>query len=101
MGRYERNKGIRAERQVVAILRELGLDARRVPLSGAAPHFKGDVQIYTKAGKLLAEVKVRRNGFTSLYRWLDESAGEILIIKQDRRPFLTVMPLDVLARILK
>jgi len=101
MGRYERNKGIRAERQVVAILRELGLDARRVPLSGSAPHFKGDVQINTKAGKLLAEVKVRRNGFTSLYRWLDESVADILIIKQDRKKFLAVLELDTLARILR
>lgn len=101
MGRYERNKGIRAEREVVRILKKAGINARRVPLSGAAPYYKGDVVIELDNAILVAEVKIRKKGHSDIYRWLEEGAGELLIHRVNRKPFLVTMPLKTFAEFLK
>ena len=36
MGSKERNKGLRVEREIVQKLKDVGIPAERVPLSGAA-----------------------------------------------------------------
>lgn len=47
MSRASRDKGARAEREIVHRHRELGVHAERVPLSGAAGgRFIGDVDLY-------------------------------------------------------
>jgi len=38
-GKAPRRKGNRVEREVLALLKEAGLEARRVPLSGSAPGY--------------------------------------------------------------
>ena len=45
-GKSSRDKGLRVEREIVNALRELGVDAERVPLSGSAGgSFSGDFNI--------------------------------------------------------
>lgn len=67
MGASERRKGKRVELYIVSLLRQAGLDAKRIPLSGATEFAKGDVLVYTTDGipKIL-EVKAREKGFADI-----------------------------------
>jgi Holliday junction resolvase len=97
-GRRSRDKGNRAERAIVAFLQDSGFAAERVPLSGSAGgKYVGDVTIPLLGRDLCAEVKVRGHGFSQLYAWLD--GREILIVKQDRREPLVILPLRLAAEI--
>ncbi|MCD6379637.1 hypothetical protein J7M07_04245 [bacterium] len=95
MGKSQRNKGYRGEYRLVKLLQRAGIPAKRVPLSGATSFQKGDVVI----GKDTGEVKVRRNGFKQIYRWLEEH--KYLFIKADRKEYLVVMRLKDFIRLWK
>lgn len=85
MGRSERDKGARAERELAKLI-----GGARVPLSGAAGgRFSGDV---VDAGGRRWEVKIRRNGFKQLYAWLEKA--DVLAVRADRKPWLVVMMMD-------
>jgi hypothetical protein len=97
-GHRSRDKGNRAERAIVAFLQDNGFAAERVPLSGSAGgKYVGDVTIPLLGRDLCAEVKVRAHGFGQLYAWLD--GREILIVRQDRREPLVILPLRLAAEI--
>ena len=97
-GRGPRRKGNRVEREVLALLREAGLEARRVPLSGSAPGYPGDLEVELPGlGKVLVEVKARRR--VALEAWL-EGRG-LLVLKPDRKPPLAVLPLQVLLQLVQ
>ena len=89
MGRRSPRKGARIEREMVNMLRDAGIQAERVPLSGSCGgSFSGDLII---DGKYTAEVKARGTGggFTLIDRWLEDR--DVLIVKQDRKPPLMVL----------
>ena len=69
-----------------------GLDALRVPLSGAMRGFKGDVILNTAAGQDKFECKVRRSGFRQVYEYL--TGVKYLAFKQDREEPLIAMRLS-------
>ncbi len=97
-GKTPRRKGNRVEREALALLREAGLEARRVPLSGSAPGYPGDLEVELPGlGKVVVEVKARKR--VSLEAWL-EGRG-LLVLKPDRRPPLAVMPLQALLALIK
>ena len=102
-GRAPRRKGDRVEREIVALHRELGIKAERVPLSGAAGgSFSGDVEVYAagpEAAPLVAEVKARVNGagFVTLEKWLGEN--DILFLRRDRAEPIVVLPWRTWARL--
>lgn len=95
MGKLSKNKGYRAERELTLRLRKEGLNAVRVPLSGAVQGFKGDLLLEGKT----AEVKARRDGFKELYKWLE--GNSYLFLKADRKPVLVVMELGTFTKLLK
>lgn len=71
-----KRKGDRIERELVALHREAGIEAQRVPLSGAAGGlYSGDLVIQAPTCQLKAEVKARASGdgFMTLEGWLGES----------------------------
>jgi hypothetical protein len=97
-GRAPRRKGDRVEREVLALLKEAGLEARRVPLSGSAPGYPGDLEVEVPGlGKVVVEVKARKR--VALEAWL-EGRG-LLVLKPDRRPPLAVMPLQALLALIR
>jgi hypothetical protein len=97
-GRAPRRKGNRVEREVLAILREAGLEAKRVPLSGSAPDYPGDLEVELPGlGRVLVEVKARKK--VALEAWL-EGRG-LLVLKGDRRPPLAVLPLEALLALIR
>ena len=97
-GKAPKRKGDRVEREILAALKAAGLEARRVPLSGSAPGYPGDLEVDLPGlGRVLVEVKARKR--LALEGWLDGRG--LLIIKPDRRPPLVVLPLKALLQVLQ
>ena len=95
-GRASRQKGERREREIVQMHRDIGGEAARVPLSGAAGgKFSGDIDL-TPFGiedmTLVAECKSRSNGqgFVQLERWLGDN--DLLFLVKDRSEPTVVLP---------
>ena len=89
MGRSERNKGLRVEREIVHRLNEAGIEAERVPLSGAAGgSYTGDVSF----GGWIAEGKARKDGggFKQIEAWLGDN--DCLILKRNNADPTVVLP---------
>lgn len=84
MGKFSRQKGNRGEREVVELFRTAGFDAKRVPLSGAARGFPGDVV----AGDMTVQVKLGGHVPVSLYKWLE--GADVLLCRRDREEWLVV-----------
>lgn len=66
-GLKSRRKGMRNEYLLRDYFRSLGWKSDRVPSSGAAQGFKGDVTLSKDGKTLTAELKVRQNEFRSIY----------------------------------
>jgi len=88
LGRKSKDKGYRLEHELVEKLKELGMNAERIPLSGRlGGSFSNDLIVNGKRG----EVKGRANGFKSLYKWLD--GVDILFVRADNREWLVIQRL--------
>jgi hypothetical protein len=97
-GRRSRDKGTRAEREVVCILHEAGIAGERMPLSGGAGgSFVGDVCLPVLGRDVRLEVKCRARGFAQLYGWLASNYG--LVIRRDRDQPLIVLRLKDFAEL--
>ena len=100
MGKASRDKGAGFEREMVNWHRNLGMsneDIKRVPLSGAAEGFKGDLQIKG----MLGECKRRKSGNKRLYDWISQDDSDFLFIRDDNKEALVVMPLKTWESVLK
>jgi|TARA_R100001198_G_C5169733_1_gene171134 hypothetical protein len=85
-----RQKGLRVEREIVALHTAMGVNAERVPLSGSAGgSYTGDVIV---DNQYKVEVKSRNEGqgFALIQRWLADN--DMLMIKEDRKEPLVVLP---------
>ena len=92
MGKASRDKGCRFERAIVNVLKAEGIEAKRVPLSGAAEGYKGDIETIIRGNRWVLELKSRGEGFKSLYGWLE--GNDALVVKADRQKALVVLELD-------
>ena len=76
MGAISRSRGVGYERELVNFLKEGGLKAQRVPLSGQTEYAKGDIEVTPgydpEAAPLVGECKRKR----SLPDWLTSALGE-------------------------
>jgi len=110
MGKAEREKGNRVELKLVHLLRGLGLDAERVPMSGSAGgSFVGDIRILLPHPEtaeqdgwlLVVEAKSSRKGygFGSIEKWIQDR--DILVLKRDRQEPMVVLPWRIFAQIVQ
>ena len=67
MGKFSRDKGMRQEYLLRDYLRKLGWTADRVPSSGAAEGFKGDIKAEKNGRTVLFELKARKDKFKKIY----------------------------------
>jgi Holliday junction resolvase len=97
MGTTSQRKGGRVEREIVALHKEMGVYAERLPLSGAS-RYRGngaDVDVYARgkeAAPFVCEVKARKNlgGFVQLETWLADF--DCLFLKRNNATPLVVLP---------
>jgi hypothetical protein len=89
MANPSKRKGDRFERDVVSRHLAAGIEAVKVPLSGAVEGFKGDVIVGRDGYR--GECKARRNGagFSTIEGWLD--GNDLLFLKRDRQDPFVVM----------
>jgi len=102
-----KRKGSRIEYEIRDRHIAAGIEAKRVPYSGAVgtlfpkeyPHLKGDVRILN--GEFIAEVKARANGtgFKTIERWLGEN--DMLFLRRDRQSPIVVLPWKVYVRLME
>lgn len=103
MGKSQRDKGARFERDIVNRLRSAGIDAARVPLSGMGHEangdedFAGDIRFkIKKLGWLREKIEAKKSGsargFALIYRWLGKNRA--LACAGDRKETLIVIRLD-------
>ncbi len=103
MGGISRSRGIGYERELVNFLKEAGLHAQRVPLSGATDYAKGDVEVTpgydADAAPLVGECKRKR----SLPDWLTSALGEndFAAFREDRGETLIVIRADLFRDLLQ
>lgn len=100
-GRAARDKGANYEREIVNWHRERGVEAERIPLSGAVKgNYKGDLKIGPQQA-LLAECKRRARAYQDLYDALDQDGSDMLFVRKDRERTLVVLPLETYEGILE
>ncbi|WP_103730203.1 hypothetical protein [Novosphingobium sp. HII-3] len=101
-GRHSRNKGANYERELVNALRDRGLTAQRVPLSGATEYAKGDVEVTAGFdGKTIFRGECKRR--SALPAWIERALGEndFLAMREDRGTTLIVLRLDTFGDLLQ
>jgi len=93
-GKASRDKGAAYEREIVNWHRERGVDAERVPLSGATKgNYASDIKLGPSLG-LTAECKRRARAYKDLYDALDQDDSDMLFVRRDRERTLVVLPLE-------
>lgn len=102
MGRMQRDKGKRGEREAAQALRQaLGIEARR-SVQYQAREDAADLALPDLPGLW---VEVKRTNRLALWQVLDEAvrqAGQrvpLILHRADRRPWVAIVPLDALARL--
>jgi len=99
MGKASRDKGGRFERELVNTAKSHGLEAYRVPLSGAVSGFKNDIIIKQGRTTWEIEAKKRASGFKFIY---DNIAGaDVLVIGVDRQKPLAVLDFEDFCDLMK
>lgn len=102
MGKASRDKGARYERELVNDFKGFGLEARRVPLSGATTYAKNDVEVTANfAGKptYSGEAK-RRAGLPKFFTEALDGA-DFAAFRQDQGETLIVLRLKTFAELLQ
>lgn len=98
MGKFSKDKGARVERDFVNRLNKAGIQARRVPLSGAVAAFPNDINLPWLGGTASCEVKCRADGFKEIYKWI--KPAKVLFVKANRQEGLAVIRLTDFAELL-
>lgn len=66
-----RGRGKRGEYLVRDLIRSEGFECHRIPASGAAQGFKGDLEVrFNDGSKMAVEVKVRKTQFQAIYEFV-------------------------------
>lgn len=102
MSGRERRKGTSGELEVAKVFARFGFTAGRTPNSGGL-HVAGDLH-----GDLPVHVEVKRQEVARPWLWADQAAtdagvGErwLVAMRRSRSPWLALMPLDDVARLLE
>jgi hypothetical protein len=97
--RNRKIKGSRVEREIVNALKDAGIDAFRVPLSGAGAIY-GDVK-FGPGHKYTGEVKARKNGagFATLERWMGDC--DALILKKNHATPMVCLSWEFFVQLMK
>jgi hypothetical protein len=93
-GRSPRRKGSGFEREVVALLQQLGLAAEKIPLSGSIKggRFDHDVSVPVRGIDRRIECKRRKRAFATISKMLSDNYA--LVVRDDHARPLVIMSLQ-------
>lgn len=96
-GKAAKRKGYQGEHEIVKLLQQYHIPADRVPLSGALKSEKlsCDITLPVNGNTKRGEVKRRKTGFATLYKWLNEDKhSNYLFMRQDNAEWLVTMSIQ-------
>ena len=99
MTKMQRDKGNRVERELNKYFQQQGFFSKKVPLSGAVEHYKGDLILKLMDKDYQVEVKARKDGFKTIHKFL--KSNDILALKSNNKPFLLVLEIDKFIEIVR
>ena len=99
-GKHSRNKGAVYEREIVNYLKDNGIEAERVPLSGAMKgNYGGDIKLGPVLG-YIGECKRTKKRLTHIYKALEQDNADFLFARDDGKETVAVMRMETLISIL-
>ena len=101
-GKRNRNRGANYERELVNAFKEHGLQAQRVPLSGATGYAKNDVEVIAGFdGKTVFSGEAKRRAGLPEYMTKALDGADFAAFRQDRGETLIVLRLETFAQLLQ
>jgi len=103
MGRKSIRKGKAGENEVIKLLQKYGIEAERVPLSGALKSSKYAGDVVPANGKRI-EVKRRKTGLKTIQKWLNQDKHTNYIFFRedgDRTNWIVIMPIGEFIELIK
>lgn len=110
MGKSQRDKGARVERNMIELLKDLGISSQRTAGSGAlyghgqalpdvALTLRDDLQCWYNGWRFTAEVKARAkaDGWKTIKDWM--GASDTLLLVEDRKKPLVVLSWESFTRL--
>lgn len=94
-GKRSKKKGYDGEAEVVKLLQKYGIEAERVPLSGALKSEKYSCDVHITGIDKRVEVKRRKSGLKTIQKWLEEDPNSNYIFFRedgDTDGWIVIMP---------
>jgi Holliday junction resolvase len=94
-GKRSKKKGYDGEAEVMKLLQKYGIEAERVPLSGALKSEKYSCDVHIPGIDKRVEVKRRKSGLKTIQKWLEEDANSNYIFFRedgDTDGWIVIMP---------
>jgi len=101
IARRSKAKGREGENEIVEVLAEFGIKAERMPLSGMlGGKYRNDIRL---VGGKRAEVKRRKSGLKTVYKWLEQDDANYLFFRPDgdKGKWIAIMPIKEFAELVK
>lgn len=89
-GSFSRSKGSRSERNIVNILKDAGIPAKRISMMETNSEDKGDIELM---GIYHGQCKAGDHVPATVYKFM-ENGEEFLFMKRNRREWLVTMKLE-------
>ncbi|MDD4378319.1 MAG: hypothetical protein PHH48_09305 [Eubacteriales bacterium] len=94
-GKRAKRKGYTGENEIVKLLQKYGIQAERVPLSGALKgKLCGDINCIINGQGKKIESKRRKDGFKELYKFIEQDDCEYVFLRADRKKWLVAMTFE-------
>lgn len=94
-GKRAKKKGYAGEHEIVQLLNKYNIPAERVPLSGALKgRLAGDVNCIIHGKEKKIEVKRRKSGFKTIYKYLEQDNSDFVFMREDRNDWIVCMKFD-------
>lgn len=91
--RRSKKKGYDGEKEVADLLKKYGIEAERVPLSGALKSEKYSCDVHIPAIDKRVEVKRRKSGLKTIQKWLEEDPNSnYIFFREDYGDWVVIMP---------
>ena len=100
-GKHSRNKGAAYEREIVNCLKDNGIKAERIPLSGAMKgNYSGDIKLGPVLG-YIGECKRTKKKLTHIYKALEQDNADFLFARDDLKETVAIVRMETLLALFK